>query len=215
MLDRLSTSTAEMSNLIGDLLNLSRATRLNLQLQQLDLSSLVQSILDDLATTEPERGVEQVIDKTCYAHADQGLMQIVMQNLLRNAWKFTGRTAAAKIEFGCTQTAIGVVYFVRDNGAGFDQSLVDRLFQPFQRLHAERDFSGTGIDSPRCSASSSVMVERSGPKARSAKAPPSTSRSRPRSSTHRHGCRRSKNVQRDRQKRGRIKDVAGKFPGER
>jgi signal transduction histidine kinase len=144
MLDRLTLSIAEMTNLINDLLNLSRATRTELHLTQLDLSSLVSSILKGLAETNPERPVERVVQKECYVRVDQGLLQIVMQNLLRNAWKFTGRMDSARIEFGCT-TESETVYYVRDNGAGFDQSLVDRLFQPFQRLHAERDFTGTGI----------------------------------------------------------------------
>jgi len=68
-----------------------------------------------------------------------------MQNLLRNAWKFTSRTSQAQIEFGSMQTGSDTVYFVRDNGAGFDQRMATRLFKPFQRLHAESDFSGTGI----------------------------------------------------------------------
>jgi signal transduction histidine kinase len=74
-----------------------------------------------------------------------GLMEIVLENLLRNAWKFTGRRNPARIEFGCLRAEKETVYFARDNGAGFDQRLVDRLFKPFQRLHAASDFPGTGI----------------------------------------------------------------------
>jgi len=146
MLGRLTNSVSEMSNLIDDLLNLSRATSAaNLQLVQLDLSLLANSILEGLAETNPERKVELVVHTRCYARADQGLMQVVMQNLLRNAWKFTGRIRNARIEFGCSDNGGETLYYVRDNGAGFDQDLVDRLFQPFQRLHAERDFTGTGV----------------------------------------------------------------------
>jgi signal transduction histidine kinase len=145
MLGRLGASIAEMSNIIDDLLNLSRATSAGLHLKQLDLSALATSILEDLAAAHPERNVERVVQAGCHANADKGLMQIVLQNLLRNAWKFTGRTQSARIEFGCIQNGPQSVYFVRDNGAGFDQRMVDRLFKPFQRLHAESDFSGSGI----------------------------------------------------------------------
>jgi signal transduction histidine kinase len=145
MLDRLGTSVAEMSNIIDDLLNLSRATSAGLHRRQLDLSALAISILEDLSTAHPDRNVKTAVQLGCHANADKGLMQIVLQNLLRNAWKFTSRTASAQIEFGCTQNGPETVYFVRDNGAGFDQRMAGRLFKPFQRLHAESDFSGTGI----------------------------------------------------------------------
>jgi signal transduction histidine kinase len=145
MLDRLGASVAEMSNIIDDLLNLSRATSAGLHRKQLDLSALAISILEDLATAHPERNVKTAVQLGCHANADKGLMQIVLQNLLRNAWKFTSRTASAEIEFGCKQNGPETIYFVRDNGAGFDQRMASRLFKPFQRLHAESDFSGTGI----------------------------------------------------------------------
>jgi signal transduction histidine kinase len=145
MLDRLGASVADMSNIINDLLNLSRATSAGLHRKQLDLSTLAISILEDLATAHPERNVKTAVQLGCHANADKGLMQIVLQNLLRNAWKFTSRTASAEIEFGCKRDGPETVYFVRDNGAGFDQRMASRLFKPFQRLHAESDFSGTGI----------------------------------------------------------------------
>jgi len=145
MLDRLDASVAEMSNIIDDLLNLSRATSAGLHRKQLDLSALACTILEDLATAHPDRNVKTSVQLGCHADADKGLMQIVMQNLLRNAWKFTSQTSQAQIEFGSMQTGSDTVYFVRDNGAGFDQRLATRLFKPFQRLHAESDFSGTGI----------------------------------------------------------------------
>jgi signal transduction histidine kinase len=145
MLDRLGSSVAEMSNIIDDLLNLSRATSAGLHRKQLDLSSIAVTILEDLGTAHAERNVDTAVQLGCHADADKGLIQIVLQNLLRNAWKFTSRTAAAKIEFGCLQNGSESVYYVRDNGAGFDQRQASRLFKPFQRLHAESDFSGTGI----------------------------------------------------------------------
>jgi len=145
MLDRLGASVAEMSNIIDDLLNLSRATSAGLHRRPLDLSALAGSILGDLSAAHPDRDVKTAVQLGCTAHADKGLMHIVMQNLLRNAWKFTSRNASAHIEFGCLQDGTDPVYFVRDNGAGFDQRMASRLFKPFQRLHAESDFSGTGI----------------------------------------------------------------------
>ena len=145
MLGRLNSSVTEMSNLIDDLLNLSRATTAGLHATRLDLTLISSSILDGLAKTHPEREVEITVQKGCYVYADKGLMQVVMQNLIRNAWKFTGRAHPARIEVCCKKRDSETVYYVRDNGAGFDQALADRLFKPFQRLHAESDFSGTGI----------------------------------------------------------------------
>jgi signal transduction histidine kinase len=145
MLARLAASVADMSNLIDDLLNLSRATCAGLHIKRLDLSAMAGSILDDLTTAQPDRNVKTVVQLGCHANADKGLMLIVLQNLLRNAWKFTGPKQSARIEFGCTQDGLQTVYFVRDNGAGFDQRMADKLFKPFQRLHTENEFSGTGI----------------------------------------------------------------------
>jgi signal transduction histidine kinase len=145
MLARLGASVSGMSGIIDDLLNLSRATSAGLHRKQLDLSALVCTILEDLAAAHPDRDVQTAVQLGCHTNADKGLMLIVLQNLLRNAWKFTARTAAPRIEFGCIQQNNESVYFVRDNGAGFDQQKANRLFKPFQRLHAESDFSGTGI----------------------------------------------------------------------
>jgi signal transduction histidine kinase len=145
MLERLGASVSDMSHIIDDLLNLSRASSAGLHVKQLDLSAMVASLLNDLATTNLDRHVECVVQPGCYVTADKGLMLVVMQNLLRNSWKFSSNTASARIEFGCKQQDNHTIYFVRDNGAGFDQRLADRLFQPFQRLHAETEFTGSGI----------------------------------------------------------------------
>jgi signal transduction histidine kinase len=145
MLQRLNASVSDMSHIIDDLLNLSRAGSAGLHLKQLDLSAMASSILKDLATAHPDRRVDCIVRPGCYVMADKGLMQIVLQNLLRNAWKFSSRTPEAQVEFGCMQQGNDTIYFVRDNGAGFDQRLVGRLFQPFQRLHAETEFTGSGI----------------------------------------------------------------------
>jgi len=145
MLDRIGLSVKEMLDLIDDLLNLSRATSVGIHRKTLDLSLLAASVFEEMALAHPERKVETMIHKGCYANADKGLMLIVMQNLLRNAWKFTGRSPGAIIEFGCERKGAEETFFVRDNGAGFDPAMADRLFKPFQRLHAESDFTGTGI----------------------------------------------------------------------
>ena len=145
MLAQLTSTVATMSDMIDDLLDLSRSSTAELHLSMLKLGPLAASILDGLAKASPERRLETVIASDCAVQADPGLMQIVLQNLLRNAWKFTGRRELARIEFGCMQRGDETVVFVRDNGAGFDPRLADRLFKPFQRLHGASEFPGTGI----------------------------------------------------------------------
>jgi signal transduction histidine kinase len=145
VMSALQTSVTTMSNMIEDLLDLSRSTSTQLSLAHVDMSPLATSIFESLAALNPDRKVEVVIQPGCGANADYGLMQIVLQNLFRNAWKFTGASDSAKIEFGCRQQGGVSVFHVRDNGAGFDPELADRLFKPFQRLHATSEFPGTGI----------------------------------------------------------------------
>lgn len=145
LLAQLASSVAMMSAMIDDLLDLARSTSAPVHSKQMDLSLLTASILEGLKRTNPARKIETVIQEGCHANGDPGLMHVVMQNLLRNAWKFTSRRAQAQIEFGCTREGRANVYFVRDNGAGFDQRLVDRLFKPFQRLHSASEYPGTGI----------------------------------------------------------------------
>ena len=145
LIGRLGSSVAAMSAMIDDLLDLSRSTSARLRFEQLDLSLMAASILDGLAEAEPGRKVEVLVHSGCRANADPGLMQVVLQNLLRNAWKFTTGRDPAHIEFGCTRQGKATVFYVRDNGAGFDPRLSDRLFKPFQRLHAASEFPGTGI----------------------------------------------------------------------
>jgi signal transduction histidine kinase len=134
-----------MSTMIDDLLDLSRSTSAELHLSEIDLAPLATLILEGLAAANPDRRATTIIHPNCHVHADPGLIQIVLQNLLRNAWKFTSRREASVIEFGCTREDGRTVIFVRDNGAGFDPLLADRLFKPFHRLHQSVDFPGTGI----------------------------------------------------------------------
>jgi signal transduction histidine kinase len=145
MVTQLRASVTAMSNMIDDLLDLSRSSRTELQLERLDLSVMASSILEGLAKADPDRQVRVLIHPNCNVEADPGLAQIVLQNLLRNAWKFTGKRDVAEVEFGCMLRRGSVVVYVRDNGAGFDPQLADRLFKPFQRLHGAAEFPGTGI----------------------------------------------------------------------
>jgi signal transduction histidine kinase len=145
MLTQLGLSVRSMSAMIDDLLDLSRSTSVPLESKQTDLSLLATSVLERLAMEQPERKVETIVARKCLVNADPGLMQVVVQNLLRNAWKFTGRSDHARIEFGCSQQGKVTTFYVRDNGAGFDQRFAEKLFKPFQRLHANSDFPGTGI----------------------------------------------------------------------
>jgi signal transduction histidine kinase len=145
MLERLRVAVGNMSGLIDDIFKLSRATTAGLQRSKVDLSAIAESIAADIRAVAPERRAEFVIDPCVTASADPGLMRIVLENLLRNAWKYTGRQENARIEFGCRDEGGRTVFFVRDNGAGFDPKLSERLFHPFQRLHEKSEFPGTGI----------------------------------------------------------------------
>ena len=126
-------------------MHLSRVTRCELYPQPVDLSALAAAIATDLQKTQPERRVTFVIGQGLVGHADRHLMQIALENLLGNAWKYTSRRPQARIEFGMLESDGERVYFVRDDGAGFDMAYAKRLFAPFQRLHSVAEFEGTGI----------------------------------------------------------------------
>ncbi len=144
-LHRVRANSQRMAQLIDDLLNLSRVTRSEMHRETVDLSALAQDIAAELHKTQPERALEWVVAEGVMAQGDARLLRIVLENLLGNAWKFTGKQAEARVEFGVTDKEGETVYFVRDNGAGFDMAYVDRLFGAFQRLHAMTEFAGTGI----------------------------------------------------------------------
>jgi len=144
-LRQLRLSSRRMAELIEDLLNLSRVSTTGMQAERVDLSELAKAVASNLQSREPARQVEFVIANCPAVEGDTRLLQIVMENLLNNAWKYTSAHAHARIEFGCEKRAIGTVYFVKDDGAGFDAGQADRLFKPFQRLHSEAEFPGTGI----------------------------------------------------------------------
>lgn len=144
-LRRVRTAAERMGQLIDDLLRLARLARTAPRRQDVDLSAIAREVLDGLARSEPGRVVRVVVAPACHDVADPRLVQIALENLLGNAWKFTARTPDASIEFG-RATADGAPHFyVADNGAGFDPAHAAKLFTPFHRLHAAGDFPGSGI----------------------------------------------------------------------
>jgi light-regulated signal transduction histidine kinase (bacteriophytochrome) len=127
------------------MLDLSRVTRAKLSREEIDLSALVRSVGTELQKAEPQRQVEFTVAEELFAEGDPRLLRIVLENLLRNAWKFTGKHPRAKIEFGVMRNNGEPAYFVRDDGAGFDMTYANKLFGAFQRLHAMTEFNGTGV----------------------------------------------------------------------
>ena len=134
-----------MGELIEDLLKLSRVSGTDLRRKGVDLSEMARRVCEELQSREPGRRVTFAIEPQLVADADAPLMRLVLENLLGNAWKFTGKERAPRIEVGAETREVGVVYFVRDNGAGFDMAYADTLFAPFRRLHRESEFPGSGI----------------------------------------------------------------------
>ena len=143
-LDRISDATRKMGVLIDELLELSRVSRVVLQHVPVNLSDLAARIALTLKETEPKRAVEVVIVPDLYANCDPTLVRQLLENLLGNAWKYTSKLADARIEFGMVSGSEEAVFFIKDNGAGFDMAYKDKLFHPFQRLHGA-EFEGNGI----------------------------------------------------------------------
>jgi PAS domain S-box-containing protein len=143
-LDRIITANRRMSTLIDDLLSLSRLARSELVRQPVDLGQVAREILSEFALHDPQRTVDWVVGDNLNVSADPHLMRLVLENLFSNAWKFTAKTDAARIELG-VQDGKKRVYYVRDNGAGFNMTYANKLFGAFQRLHAADEFPGTGI----------------------------------------------------------------------
>ncbi len=144
-LQRVLAGSTRMGQLIDDLLNLARLSRQPLQCESFDLGKLADHAAAVLSEAEPGRRVDFVLRPEMTAYGDPGLLQVVMDNLIGNAWKFTAKTAAARIEAGSERRDGETAYFVRDNGAGFDMQYSHKLFAPFQRLHHVSEFEGTGI----------------------------------------------------------------------
>jgi signal transduction histidine kinase len=144
-LNRVRFATQRMGHLIDDLLTLSRTARSVMVRRHVDLSGQAEAIVHDLREGTPERQVEVNITPGMEVQADSELMRTVLENLLGNAWKFTAKKPNPRIEFGWYQEPDSRVYFVKDNGAGFDMKYVDKIFGAFQRLHASSEFEGTGV----------------------------------------------------------------------
>ena len=138
-------SSNRMSQMIEDILKLSRITRSGMQKTTVNLSELAESVATELQTTDPNRFVKFSITPGIQVMGDQRLLRIVLENLLGNAWKFTSKIKKPEIEFGTTEQEGKNTYFVRDNGVGFNMSYADKLFLPFQRLHSSTEYAGTGI----------------------------------------------------------------------
>ena len=145
-LNRVHTATQHMGHLIDDLIKLARVARAEMKREAVDLSALAADVLAELQKNQPERRVEYHIEPGLTAEGDARLLRVALDNLLGNAWKFTGKQAHARIEFGATHDTDGAPgFFVRDNGVGFDMTYADKLFGAFQRLHSVSEFPGTGV----------------------------------------------------------------------
>lgn len=143
--DKIIAATQRMGQLIEDLLNLSRVSRVGLVRQEVNCSDIANDILNDLKQQNPEHKVHTEVWSDMIVSADPKLLRIVLENLLGNAWKFSSKQANPRIEVGTMRDGKREIYFVRDNGAGFDMKYADKLFGPFQRLHAMNEYPGTGI----------------------------------------------------------------------
>jgi PAS domain S-box-containing protein len=144
-LDRILKGSEKSTQLINALLHLSKISRQELDRIQMNLSKKASKVAEELRETDPGRHVEVVIQEGMTASVDPRLIELVLSNLLSNAWKFTAKTEKARIEFGGFERDGKNVYYVRDNGAGFEMKFADKMFWPFHRLHSEQEFEGTGI----------------------------------------------------------------------
>ncbi|MGH7530529.1 MAG: sensor histidine kinase [Gemmatimonadales bacterium] len=144
-LRRVRAASRRMSDLIDDLLTLARVTRHEMQREAVELSALAGSVLAEWQQREPGRHVDVVVAPGLVVQGDPRLLRVALENLLANAWKYTGKRAEARIELGTLERDGARIFYVRDNGAGFDMQYADRLFGAFQRLHGDAEFEGSGI----------------------------------------------------------------------
>ena len=142
----IQSSAQRMGTLIEDMLSLSKVTRTEVRTRPVHIGAMARDILNTLQATAPQRQVHLGVDQTLMAEGDSGLLRLALENLLSNAWKFTGKKEEARITFSAEPQHDGrLVYCVADNGAGFDMAYVQQLFEPFRRLHRESEFPGTGV----------------------------------------------------------------------
>lgn len=144
-LRRIIVSSDKMSELIDDILNLSKISRQEVISKEIDLSVIAETAVATLRQADPANTIKVVIARNLKTHGDSHLMSIALSNLLGNAWKYSSKTPGAKIEFGSIEKGGQKTYYVRDNGAGFNMKYANKLFEPFLRLHSDREFPGTGI----------------------------------------------------------------------
>jgi PAS domain S-box-containing protein len=144
-LERIRSSCRRMTLLIEDMLNLSRVTSTELNRQRVDLSALAHQVMEELRQQQPERQIRFTAAQGVMADGDFRLLRVVLENLLGNAWKYTGTHLQGEIEFAVEEQSEGRIYMVRDNGVGFDMAFANRLFSPFCRLHGPHEFPGSGI----------------------------------------------------------------------
>lgn len=144
-LERIRVNSQKMAQLIDDLLILSKVGRTELIREQVDISFTANHIIKRMMRLGPDRVVKFEVAPACTAMADLGLMRILMENLISNAWKYTSQKPVTKISVGCESGSDGKVFFVKDNGIGFDMAYADELFKAFHRLHSVKEYPGTGI----------------------------------------------------------------------
>jgi signal transduction histidine kinase len=145
-LRRIQAASERMGQLIDDLLNLARVSRVEMECEHVNLSRLVEQLSVEMGQRYPQRPVALAIMENCQAVGDPGLIRIALENLLDNAWKFTAKVDDARIEFGCADAdSAPPIFYLRDNGDGFDMEYANKLFGTFQRLHTEKEFPGTGV----------------------------------------------------------------------
>jgi PAS domain S-box-containing protein len=144
-LQRIGAASQRMGELIDALLALSRVSRVQIQRETVSLSRIAESVMKMLRSNQPERSVDFESGSDVVGYGDPALLRAVLENLLGNAWKFTGTRPSGRIAFGASRENDVLVYFVKDNGAGFDMAYAEKLFAPFQRLHTAEEFAGTGI----------------------------------------------------------------------
>ncbi len=144
-LDRIEDAAKRMNELIEDMLNLARVTKSEMHRERVDLSGMTRQVVAELKQRQPQRVVEVTIAPDAIVDGDAHLLRVAMDNLIGNAWKYSSNKSPSRIEFGVRDANGTPVYFVRDNGAGFDPRSTQRLFQPFQRLHPVSEFPGTGV----------------------------------------------------------------------
>lgn len=157
-LHHVRSGAQRMGEIIDDLLNLARINRIKISPQPVNLSQIAEETIKSLQSAAPDRQISVFVQQGVGASGDPGLLRILIENLLSNAWKFTSKALGASIEFGSQRKADETIYFVRDNGVGFDMKFSDKLFTAFQRLHSSEQYSGTGVGL----ATAKRIVERHG-----------------------------------------------------